>query len=309
MAKKYQILSFGEALIDFTPTSDGSYMPNPGGAPFNFAACTAKYGCKTAFVGKLGKDAFGKLISLTAEKLGVDVSGVVWDGKRVTTHAFITLDDNGDRDFVFCRDHGADTAISVDELPLGMIADTKLFHFGGLSLTHSGLKETCLAALEHARKNGAFVSFDPNYRALLWESEADFVAACKAVLDKVDILKVSIEEAFMLTGEDCEGKSLNALRKQVPVVLLTKGAKGATCVIGNETMALPATPAKAVDTTGAGDIFFGTFLAMMLSEGYTPGSLDKEAAKRFGAKACLYAAKSTEKYGAIPSIPNFSQQN
>lgn len=306
MPKKYQILSFGEALIDFTPTSEGTYVPNVGGAPLNLVACAAKYGLRTAFVGKVGKDAFGKLIACTAEKCGIDTAGILWDDDRVTTHAFVTLDDTGERDFVFCREHGADAALTSSELPKEMLADTELFHFGGLSLTNDELKTACFTALDYAADNGAIVSFDPNYRPLLWKTPLDFVAACNKVLSKVDILKVSLEEALMLTGERTEREAVSVLTSKVSAVLVTKGAEGALWAKGDRVVFLPPTKACTVDTTGAGDIFFGVFLSAMLSGGYTPQSLDGEKAEVFGKKACYFAAKSTEKHGAIPSIPNFS---
>ncbi len=306
MCKRYQITAFGEALIDFTPTEDGAYRANVGGAPLNLAVCAAKYGCSTAFIGKLGKDAFGSLIADTAKNAGVDISGVVFDGKRVTTHAFVTLDKDGDRDFVFCREHGADVALLKEELPADIPENTRLFHFGGLSLTHGGLKEACLFAIDRAKSAGALISFDPNYRAPLWEREADFVKECVSVLPVVDILKVSLEEALMLTGEQTEEGALKAL-ESIPLVLLTKGGEGAVCAMGNRRCILPPTKAKTVDTTGAGDIFLGTFLSAMLKENYTPDSISEEAVLRIGGEACFFAAKSTEKYGAIPSIPNFSE--
>jgi len=307
MAEKYDIVSFGEALIDFTPTVGGAYMPNPGGAPFNLAACTAKYGVKTAFIGKLGKDAFGKLIQSTAKSLNVDTAHLLWDPCRVTTHAFVTLDENGDRSFVFCRNHGADIAISREELPVSVLQNTRLFHFGGLSLTGHPIKDVCLYAVDTAKAGGACVSFDPNYRPLLWDGEESFVNACRLVLDKVDILKVSVEEALLITAADNTDTALKALAKTVPVVLVTYGAKGACAAVGGKTVFLPPTAAKAVDTTGAGDIFFGTFLAQMLACGLTPLTITDREALSFGTAACGYAAKSTEKFGAIPSIPNFSR--
>lgn len=309
MAKKHQIVSFGEALIDFTPSADDTYAPNVGGAPFNLAVCGAKYGCRVAFIGKVGNDAFGKLIVCTAEKFGVDTTGILWDSQRVTTHAFVTLDKNGDRDFVFCREHGADTAITASEIPMDMVEDTELFHFGGLSLTDDGLKEACLAAVDHAANGGAIISFDPNYRALLWKTPMDFVNECNAVLSKVDILKVSLEEALMLTKKQSEDEAVVSLAEKVPALLLTKGADGAVWIKGKERVILPPVKAMTVDTTGAGDIFFGVFLSAMLMGGYTPRTLDRERAAAFGKAACYYAAKSTEKHGAIPSIPNFSQEN
>lgn len=307
MAKKYDIVPFGEALIDFTPTVGGAYMPNPGGAPFNLAACAAKFGVKTAFIGKLGKDAFGALIQSTAKSLNVDTAYLLWDQSRVTTHTFVTLDENGDRSFVFCREHGADLAISREELPLTAIQNTRVFHFGGLSLTGQPIKDACLYAVDTAKAGGAAVSFDPNYRPLLWDSRESFVNACRLVLDKVDILKVSVEEALLITDTDDTNTALKILAQTVPVVLVTDGAKGAYGAVGGETVFMPPTAADAVDTTGAGDIFFGTFLAQMLEGGFTPWTLNAKLVLSFGVNACRYAAKSTEKYGAIPSIPNFSR--
>lgn len=308
MSKKYHITAFGEALIDFTPNKEGAYVANVGGAPLNLAVCGAKYGCKSAFVGKLGRDAFGALIVDTAKKEGVDTRGVVFDGKRVTTHAFVTLDENGDRDFVFCREHGADTAFDTEELPFDLLEDTALFHFGGLSLTHPRLKEACINAVDFAKKGGAFISFDPNYRSALWDSEYSFVKECNSVLDKADVLKVSLEEALMLTGEATEEYALNTLERKADLVLLTKGGDGAVCAKDGKRFILPPVKANTVDTTGAGDIFFGTFLSAMLTEGHTPKGIKDEDILRIGAKACYCAAKSTEKYGAIPSIPNFSEE-
>lgn len=303
--KKYQLVSFGEALIDFTPTSDGAYFPNPGGAPFNLAVCTAKYGCKTAFLGKLGKDAFGTLLLNTAKKHGVATEGVVLDAKRVTTHAFLTINSDGERDFVFCRKHGADAAIKREELNEELIKSTEVFHFGGLSLTDAPLANTCRYAVELAKKAGATISFDPNYRAMLWESEEVFCNRVSEVLPLVDILKVSEEEAALLTGEKDMDKALTAL-SGVPTVLITLGKNGALCCVRGESYAVSGYKAETVDTTGAGDIFFGTFLAQMLESGTAFKELSLSEAVKYCYKACRYAAKSTEIYGAIPSIPNFS---
>lgn len=188
-----------------------------------------------------------------------------------------------------------------------MLEQTRFFHFGGLSFTHEELKETCISAINHAKDSGAFVSFDPNYRRALWENEESFVKECKALLDRVDVLKVSLEEALMLTGEVSEEEALKTLETKVPLVLLTKGSEGAVCAKDGKRFVLPPVKANTVDTTGAGDIFFGTFLSAMLMEGYTPRDIKDGDVLRIGAAACYYAAKSTEKYGAIPSIPNFSE--
>ncbi len=309
MSKKYQIVSFGEALIDFTPTTGGAYMPNPGGAPFNLAVCASKFGVKTAFVGKIGNDAFGTLIASTAKNASLDTAGLLVDDKRVTTHAFVTLDENGDRDFVFCRDHGADLALSLEELPINLVSDTRIFHFGGLSFTHEDIKKCCYKAVDTALEQGAIISFDPNYRALLWSSPSAFVRECSAVLDKVDVLKVSLEEALMLTGTDTEEKAVSVLNKRKGITLITKGKEGAVCIHKGESQNVPSVKVNTVDTTGAGDVFFGVFLSLLVNENCGIDELSRCALYRITEKACYYAAKSTEKYGAIPAIPSFLVEN
>lgn len=303
--KKYQLTAFGEALIDFTPAAAGAYVPNPGGAPFNLAACAAKCGCKTAFVGKVGNDAFGKLLAKTAAKYGIDVSGFVFDPNRVTTHTFLTLYENGERSFSFCRDGCADVALTADDIKTELVCDTELFHFGGLSLADKALAAVCADTVRKAKRSGALISFDPNYRPSLWESEKAFAESVENVLDGVDILKLSEEEAYILSGGKKPQEAAEAL-SHIPLVLITLGANGALCAYGNRCIKVDGYRANAVDTTGAGDIFFGVFLSSLLRAGGL-SALTIEIAAKLCDRACFYAAKSTEVYGAIPSIPNFSQ--
>lgn len=302
--KKYRLTAFGEALIDFTPTAGGAYVPNPGGAPFNLAVCAAKYGCKTAFIGKVGKDAFGKLLAETAAKYGVDVSGMVFDPSRVTTHTFLTLFEDGERSFSFCRDGCADVALAECDVREELVTDTELFHFGGLSLTEPSLSRVCKATVLCAKRHGALISFDPNYRPGLWASEGAFAQSVVEVLGDVDILKLSEEEAYILSGGKSPQEAAEAL-SHIPLVLITLGAKGALCSYGGRCIGVDGYRANAVDTTGAGDIFLGVFLSQLLLFGGLDG-LTAEIAAKLCDRACFYAAKSTESYGAIPSIPNFS---
>ncbi len=303
--EKIKLLSFGEALIDFTPTSADCYRPNAGGAPFNLAVCTAKYGVPTAFIGKVGKDAFGALLINTAKKYGVLSDGFVFDKLHPTTHAFVTIDEQGERDFVFCRAHGADCTITKEEVDVRLVEQAAAFHFGGLSLTGGSVKSACLFALETAKRQGKLISFDPNYRALLWESEKAFCEEVTEVLPYVDILKVSDEEAMMITGTNSVEEALCKL-EAVSLVALTMGAKGAVVQLGNSRRSVSGYKAATVDTTGAGDIFFGVFLSQILLSGKSFLDTDIDEAARYCDKACMYAAQSTEKHGAIPSIPNFS---
>lgn len=303
--KKYQLTAFGEALIDFTPTADGAYVPNPGGAPFNLAACAAKCGCKTAFIGKVGKDAFGRLLTETAAEYGVDTSGLVVDPTRATTHTFLTLEDGGERSFLFCRDGCADVALTADDIKTDLVTDTELFHFGGLSLTDKALSAVCVDTVHKAKRSGALISFDPNYRPSLWTSEKAFAESVENVLGYIDILKLSEEEAHILSGGKQPEEAAKAF-SQIPLVLITLGKDGALCSLGGRCIKVDGYEAHAVDTTGAGDIFFGVFLARFLLAGTGFNGLTAEAAAKLCDRACFYAAKSTEVYGAIPSIPNFS---
>lgn len=300
---KYQLVAFGEALIDFVSAGGGLYRANPGGAPYNLAACVGKGGLPVTFIGKIGDDAFGKMLIDTARAHGVDTSGMVVDKGLPTTHAFVTPLENGDNSFVFCRDHGADAAINEDEINSDLIALSRHFHFGGLSLTGGSCTKALYRALKQAVEGGLTISFDPNYRPLLWSSAEDFKRACLGLPCKVDVLKVSEAEAAMLSGlEDLESASA-ALNKIAHLVLVTLGADGAVYRRGDEYGRVNGYPAKVKDTTGAGDIFFGRFLGGMLEMGKTPATLTLDEIHLLVDKACRFAAKSTEKDGAIPSIP------
>ncbi len=295
---KQSFVALGECLIDFTPTPDGAYIPNVGGAPYNVAACVAKFGLSSSFFGKVGKDAFGSLIAKTAKSYGVNTNGIICTDGSVTSHAFVTLDAMGERDFVFCRD--ADKRLMYTEIDESLL-DCGIFHFGTLSLTDEPFKSTSYKALQKAKDNGAVISFDPNYRALLWKSEADFVNSCKAVLDKVDVLKVSEEEAQLLEKADTALEAFARLAKG-KLAFMTCGANGAYCHINGSIDYVPTVKVNTVDTTGAGDVFFATVIAQILKNSVMPHLLDIETVKRFTEKACLYATKSTENYGAVPKF-------
>ncbi len=294
------IVCLGEALIDFTPAQNGAYIPNAGGAPYNVAACAAKFGANAIFVGSVGKDVFGSQITNTALSCGVDARGIVAKADAVTTHSFVSLDKNGDRDFVFCRD--ADTRLCFKDVDASILESCAVLHIGSLSLTAHPIRDTTLCAMNKAKSAGAIISFDPNYRAALWGSEACFVAACLEVLPMVDILKVSEEEAVLMTGTVNPEAALEALATD-RLVFITCGEKGAYYAKGSAFGFVPAIKAKTVDTTGAGDIFIGVVLSEIVKRGILPRNIDKGSLHNITEKACLCASKSTEKLGAVSSIP------
>ena len=306
MNKKYHLAAFGEALIDFISKGDGVYRANPGGAPFNLAVCTAKGGAKTAFIGKVGADSFGNLLVDTARAYGVETKGFVMDSARPTTHAFVTVNQNGDNDFSFCRDGCADSALTVDEVDLSLLRSASIFHFGGLSLAAEPCKTTLIRLLAIAVEEGMDVSFDPNYRPFLWESEAAFVKACLDVPVKPTLLKVSQNEARLLSGNADMQKAIDFLTDYAETVLITLGSDGAMYGKGGARGKVNGFHAKVKDTTGAGDIFLGSFISGAIALGKDIKALTPEEIGTLAEKSCAIAAKSTEKEGAIPSIPEIS---
>ena len=293
-----ELVCLGELLIDFTPagTSPGGmalYERNPGGAPANAAVAAARLGLTAAFIGKVGADLHGRFLRDVLVREGVDCRGLILDPESPTTLAFVELLPGGERDFAFHRKGCGDTRLSPEELPEALIRGAKVLHIGTLSLTDEPACAATLRAVELAKEAGAAVSCDVNYRAPLWEAEGEFRAACAELLPRVDWLKVSEEEAALLTGETDPTAAAETLRKRYPLkhLAVTLGEKGAIL----DGAFLPAFPAKAVDSTGAGDSFWGAYLFALLRGLPEPG--------RF---ACAAAACCVEKRGAIPAMPDLA---
>ena len=290
-----ELVCLGELLIDFTPagTSAGGmnlYERNPGGAPANAAVAAARLGLSAAFIGKVGADLHGRFLKGVLEGEGVDCRGLVLDPESPTTLAFVELLPGGERDFAFHRKGCGDTRLRPDELPEDLIRRAKVLHLGTLSLTDEPACAATFRAVDLAREAGVTVSCDVNYRAPLWTAEGEFRAACAELLPKTDWLKVSEEEAAILTGESDPFRAGEILRERYALshLAVTRGEKGAIL----DGIVLPAFPARAADATGAGDSFWGAFLYALLRGLPEPG--------RF---ACAAAACCVEKRGAIPAMP------
>ncbi len=290
-----ELVCLGELLIDFTPcgvseTGMLRYERNPGGAPANVAAAAARLGLSTAFIGKVGDDLHGRFLRDTLASEGVDVTGLRLDAGTSTSLAFVELGPGGERDFSFVRRGCGDTRLRREELPEALIANARVLHLGTLSMTEEPERSATLKALELARRAGAAVSCDVNYRAPLWESKADFLRACDTLLPGADFLKVSLEEAELLTGVASPEKAAEALKSRwgIGTVAVTLGAEGAWL----EGDFCPAFPARCVDATGAGDCFWAAWLYARLR--------GRPDALRF---ACAAGALCVEKRGAIPAMP------
>ena len=307
------VVALGELLIDFTQirSDDDSvkrYEQNPGGAPANVLAVLSKFGAKCAFIGKVGEDVFGEFLRKQLLDLSIDCRNLVLDPDHNTTLAFVTLDDKGDRSFSFYRNHGADTCLSKEEIDLELIEQCKIFHFGTLSMTHEPSLSATIKAVEYAKECGKIISFDPNYRALLWSNEDNAIMAMKAGLKYANIAKLSLEEAQMVTGKKIPEDCLRELLKfDLSFVAITMGPNGCMYATGDYMVSFREYPADVIDTTGAGDTFWGTVLFRFLESGTEFSKIERKKLEEIVLMANIAAGMSTEKKGAIPSIPDLSR--
>lgn len=306
------VVALGELLIDFTCVStdaDGypTMAAHPGGAPANFLAALTKFGAKTAFLGKVGSDALGKLLVNTLQQAGINTDGLLVSDNVFTTMAFVTLDAHGDREFSFARKPGADTCITFEELNLSLIDQAKAFHFGTLSLTDEPARTATYQAVEHAKSKGKLITYDPNLRKPLWK---DFEEAKKQMLwglSKADVVKISDEEVEFLFGLGVrEGAQHILTNFPVKLVFVTCGPDG--CFFMNaagEGMIPSLQGIKVVDTTGAGDIFGGSAVWKLLQLQTDPGTLSANELTQVVRFACTSAGLSTTKPGGISSVPDY----
>ncbi len=304
------VVALGELLIDFAALSadaDGypTMAAHPGGAPCNFLAALSRYGAKTAFLGKVGGDTFGKLLKATLEDEGIGTRGLVVDPEFFTTLAFVTFDARGDRSFAFARKPGADTQLRFEELELSLIDEARVFHFGTLSLTDKPVRGATRNAVAYAKERGKLITFDPNLRLPLWRSEEEAREQILWGLSQADVVKISEEEVDFLWHCPPEEGADRLIRDYgVSLAMVTLGERG--CYLKNAraccTAAAPAV--KPVDTTGAGDIFGGGAVACLLEFRKTPGELDGKELAYIARFASTAASLSTERPGGIPSIPD-----
>ena len=307
---KYDAVALGELLIDFTesglsPQNNPLFEANPGGAPGNVLAMLAKLGKKTAFIGKVGDDMFGRMLSDTLTAAGIDTSGVVSDDEVNTTLAFVKNADDGDREFSFYRKPGADTMLRAQDIQENLLDSCRVFHFGTLSLTHEPARSATYSAVEKAKSAGALISFDPNLRVPLWKNLDDARRQMEWGCAACDILKIADNEILFLTGETDLALAAAAVQKAYPhisLLLLTKGKDGAECFFGGHHLSRPAfLQQDTVDTTGAGDTFMGCCLAFVLDYGFK--GLNGKVLDEMLLFANAAASLVTTKKGAILAMP------
>ncbi len=307
------VVALGELLVDFACLStDGDGYPtmaaHPGGAPANFLAALTKFGAKTALLGKVGTDAFGKLLTGTLEKAGIETCGLIATEDTFTTLAFVTFDEHGDREFSFSRKPGADTCLRFEELDLGLIDEAKVFHFGTLSLTDEPARSATSQAVAYAKSKGKLITYDPNLRKPLWKDLEEAKKQLIWGLSQADVVKISDEEVEFLFGLGVqEGAQYILEHFPVKLVFVTCGAEGCyfkNAVTDGHVPSLKDVQVK--DTTGAGDIFGGSAVWKLLQYGADPGTMDKATLEDVVRFACTSAGLSTTKPGGISSIPEYA---
>lgn len=307
----YDVVALGELLIDFTlngTSGQGNplFEANPGGAPCNVLAMLQKLGKKTAFIGKVGKDQFGKQLRDTIEEIGIDSRYLLEDKEIPTTLAFVHTFANGDRDFSFYRKPGADMMLSENEITKEMVEGTKIFHFGTLSMTHEEVRKATIKAVKSAKEAGAIISLDPNLRQPLWESLELAKEQMLSAISMCDILKISDNEIQFLTGEEDYDAGIEILRQQydIPLICLTMGPDGSRAYYKDLRVEMPGVKQEhVVDTTGAGDTFCGCVLSYVCEHGLE--NLTVENLGEMLAFANKAASLVTTKKGAIRSMPDF----
>ena len=307
-----EFLTFGELLIDFTPSGELGgqklFMQNAGGAVANVAVAMARFGVSSGFTGMVGNDAFGHYLKDVLNDKGVDTSGLMVSDVYNTTLAFVHLFSNGDRDFSFYRKPGADIMYSSDMVDEDAIRKARVFHFGSLSLTDEPARSATMRMLQIAKDAGVVVSYDPNYRAPLWSDEKTAKEMMLEGMTYADILKISDNEIDFLFGEmPYEQAAQMLLSRGIKLVFITMGSEGA--IYAHRAGVGRAAPfaAQAVDATGAGDCFTGGVLSQFMQSGKSLAELTLNDIAGFARFANAAASICVEGKGGIPSIPSLKK--
>ena len=306
--KKFDVVALGELLIDFTEngiSSQGNpiFEANPGGAPCNVLAMLARLGKTTAFIGKVGNDRFGKVLSETIKDCGICADGLVFDDIVHTTLAFVHKKTDGDRDFSFYREPGADMMLRKCEIDEEIIKSAKIFHFGTLSSTHEGVREATRYGVDIAKESGALISFDPNLRSPLWDSLEDARREIEYGFEKCDILKISDNEIEFMTGLTDYDKAVRELMEKynIKLAFATLGKKGSRAYYGDMQAEFGGFDVDTIETTGAGDTFCGSALNFILE--HDINALTENDLKELLAFANAAAAIITTRRGALKVMP------
>ena len=312
MDKIYDVTAMGEMLIDFTKNGEseqgnGLFEACPGGAPCNVLAMLNKLGRKTAFIGKVGNDQFGRLLKDTIDAIGIETKGLILDEEIKTTLAFVHTFPDGDREFSFYRKPGADMMLEEKEVDEGLIRGSKVFHFGTLSMTDEPVRTATKKALETAKEAGCLITFDPNLRPPLWKSLDEAKEMMEYGFTQCDVLKISDNEIQFVSGKEDYDEGIQYLQDKyhIPLIFLTMGKDGSRAYYIDMRVEKAGYPVKAIETTGAGDTFCGCVINGVLKYGID--NLTEENLEEILQYANAGAALITLKKGAIRSMPEPEQ--
>lgn len=311
--ERFNVVALGELLIDFTEngiSGQGNpiYEANPGGAPCNVLSVLTKAGRKTAFIGKVGRDIFGNRLKATLEEVGIDTSALIMDEDVRTTLAFVETLPDGDRDFSFYRNPGADMMLREEELSESLLKNTDIFHFGTLSMTHEEVRRATKRAVQIAKESGAVISFDPNLRPPLWKTLEEAKEQTAYGLSQCDILKISDNEIQWFTGEEDFDAGIRKLKSQydISLILLSMGKDGSRAYYKDLRVEVaPFLQENTIETTGAGDTFGGCCLHYVLEYGID--HLDEEKLRQMLTFANGAASIITTRKGALRVMPELHE--
>ena len=307
----YDVVALGELLIDFTPYGESEngnilFERNPGGAPANVLAMLGRLGLKTSFITKVGADKFGEFLKDTLIAQNIDTSGLVFSEKVNTTLAFVHLHPDGDRSFSFYRNPGADLTLELSEVKMELIEKAKVFHFGSLSMTSEPSRQATIGAVQYAKEKGLLITYDPNLRKSLWNDLEEAKRMISEGLHYADVVKLSEDELHFLTDPMDFGAGSEFLMKKygISLMFVTLGEKGCFYRYKDTTGVIPGYQEEAVDTTGAGDAFFGAAIYKLLEQSIVNLDIKKlDTIVRFANAA---GALATTKKGGIPSLPKLA---
>ena len=308
------IVCLGELLVDMFPAEQGrrlvevsAFLPKPGGAPANAAVAAARLGAESAFIGKVGDDAFGHHLAEVLQENGVDTRGIRFDHEARTTMAFIAKPDANHQEFVFYRNPGADTRLRADELDRGLLEETRVLHFGSLSLGAEPIRSATWEAVALVRQAGALISFDVNYRPTLWDSPQRAHEQITAMIPQANLLKLNEVELELLTGSQDPAASRTLLSMGPQLVVVTLGPEGSTFATADGGEHVPPFAVNAVDATGCGDAFIAGLWRQLLASRDWRDQLRSPRLREILRYANAVGALTAQKVGVIPALPTAAQ--
>ena len=308
----FDFVAIGEVLIDFTPVPGNNpshaviFQQNLGGAPANVTCALAKFGRKCSMIAKLGNDMFGEFCKETMCNLSVDTSNLILSDLFNTTLAFVHLSETGDRSFSFYRKNAADVNLNADEVDLALVRSARIFHFGGVSLSHEPVRSATLTGVREAKKSGGVISFDPNIRPALWDNLEEARSVVLDAMQYPDIIKLSEEEAYFLFQSDEHAAVLREIQKtyHTKIIVITRAGKGAVSLINDILTTSYAYDTKTVDTTGSGDCFLAGLLHQFLLLDKPVDDILAQDASDMLAYANAAGSLTCTKVGAVSAIPS-----